>query len=148
MEPVTGQALIALIPQKPPFVLISKLLEVSEKKCKTSFVFNANHVLCQDGKLSAAGLIENIAQTCAAKVGYEYSLRGKKYPLGFIGDLRDFVYTRLPAAGEEIMTEISIDNKIFDVTVISGTITLNSAQIAHCRMKVYEEPESKREGKP
>ncbi len=80
MTPIAGDALIALIPQKPPFVLISRLVEVSEKKCRTTFVFGADHVLCDKGRLTAAGLIENMAQTCAAKVGYEYSLRGKNTP--------------------------------------------------------------------
>lgn len=142
MEPVTGDALIALIPQKPPFVLISRLIEVSEKKCVTAFTFNASHVLCSKGRLMPAGLIENIAQTCAAKVGYEYALRGKKYPLGFIGDLKDFVYTQLPLAGEEIVTEIEIEHEIFEVTLISGTVKLGGKEIAGCRMKVYAEPQA------
>ena len=141
MKPVTGDALIALIPQKPPFVLISRLIEVSEKKCSTAFIVDANHVLCHKGRLTPAGLIENIAQTCAAKVGYEYSLQGKKYPIGFIGDLKDFWHTQLPLAGEEIITEIEIEHGIFQVTIISGVVRLDNREIAHCRMKVYAEPE-------
>jgi predicted hotdog family 3-hydroxylacyl-ACP dehydratase len=141
MEPVTGDALIALIPQKPPFVLISKLLQVDNKRCITSFTCTADHVLCDKGKLTVAGLIENIAQTCAAKVGYEYSLKGKKYPIGFIGDLKDFTCSVLPAAGEEMKTNIEIEHEIFDVTVIKGVVLLNDKEIAHCKMKVYSQGE-------
>ena len=61
----------------------------------------------------------------------------------FIGDVRDFEFTHLPKAGEEIVTEILIEHKIFDVTIISGTIKLNGEEIASCKMKIFEEPEAK-----
>ncbi len=143
MLPVTGEKLIDLIPQKQPFVLISSLNEVTEKTCSTTFSFNANHVLCTNGKLSSAGLMENIAQTCAAKMGYECWTQRKKIPVGFIGDVRDFEFIRLPEAGEEITTEIQIENKIFDVTIISGSIKLNGEEIASCKMKIFVESEDK-----
>lgn len=141
--PITGQNLIDLIPQKPPFVLISSLLAVSEEHSVTTFKFDGNHVLCHDGKLTTGGLMENIAQTAAAKTGYECSMRGKKLPIGFIGDVRDFVCTRLPNVGEELITEINITNKIFDVTIISGTVKLKGEEIASCNMKIFVEPETK-----
>ena len=141
--PVSGQNLIDLIPQKPPFVLVSTLHEVSENHSITSFVFDANHVLCNNGKLTLAGLMENIAQTAAAKMGYECNVLGKKIPIGFIGDVRDFSFTKLPAAGEEIVTEIVITNQIFDVSIITGSVKLNGEEIAHCKMKIFVEPEAK-----
>lgn len=141
--PINGQNLIDLIPQKPPFVLISALLEVSEGHSVTSFVFDQNHVLCEDGKLTTGGVMENIAQTAAAKTGYQSFMKGKKVPIGFIGDVRDFTCTRLPKIGEELTTEIRISNKIFDVTLITGTVKLNGEQIASCKMKIFEEPEAK-----
>lgn len=141
--PVSGQNLIDLIPQKPPFVLVSTLLEVSEEHSVTSFVFDQNHVLCENGKLTSGGVMENIAQTAAAKTGYQSFMKGKKVPIGFIGDVRDFVCIRLPEVGEELITEVRITNKIFDVTIITGTVKLNGEQIASCKMKIFEEPETK-----
>ena len=101
--PITGQNLIDLIPQKPPFVLVSSLLAVSDNHSVTTFSFDNNHVLCNNGKLTTAGLMENIAQTAAAKMGYECDLLGKKIPIGFIGDVRDFTFTQLPVVGEEML---------------------------------------------
>jgi len=143
MLPVVGHKLIDLIPQKPPFVLVSSLLAVSEKHSITSFVFDANHVLCHNGKLTIAGLMENIAQTAAAKMGYECNVLGKKTPIGFIGDVRDFTFTKLPVVGEEIQTEITITNQIFHVSIITGSVKLNGEEIAHCKMKIFVEPEAK-----
>ncbi len=143
MLPISGQKLIDLIPQKPPFVLISALLAVSESNSVTSFVFDEKHVLCTNGKLTVAGLMENMAQTAAVKMGYECNILGKKIPIGFIGDVRDFSFTKLPSAGEEIETEITITNQIFDVSMITGSIKLNGEEIANGKMKIFVEPETK-----
>ena len=143
MLPVTGDELIALIPQKPPFVFVSTLLEVSESHSITTFRFDESQLLCYNGKLSAGGLIENIAQTAATKNGYLSAVKGRKPPVGFIGDVRDFVCTRLPKVGDEITTEIRVTNEIFDVTIIAGTVSLNGEEIASCKMKIFEVPESK-----
>ncbi len=139
MKIISGEELVALIPQKPPFVLISSLLKVTEDNCTTTFQIPENHVLCSNHKLQASGLIENMAQTCAAKLGYEYNLLGKPMPIGFIGDVRDFHCSELPGAGTRISTEIKIDNRVFDVTVISGKVFLDGREIASCKMKVFVE---------
>lgn len=141
--PITGQNLIDLIPQKPPFVLISSLQQVSDNHSISTFKFTESHVLCNDGKFTIGGIMENIAQTAAAKMGYECNLLGKKIPIGFIGDVRDFSYTKLPLVGEEIETEIIITNQIFDVSIITGSVKLNGEEIAHCKMKIFVEPETK-----
>lgn len=141
--PISGQKLINLIPQKPPFVLVSTLQQVSNAHAVTTFVFDQKHPLCSEGKLTVAGLMENIAQTAAAKMGYECNLLGKKIPIGFIGDVRDFSFTKLPVVGEEIETEIIITNQIFDVSIITGSVKLNGEEIANCKMKIFVEPEDK-----
>jgi predicted hotdog family 3-hydroxylacyl-ACP dehydratase len=141
--PISGQKLINLIPQKPPFVLVSTLQQVSNAHAVSTFVFDQKHPLCSEGKLTVAGLMENIAQTAAAKMGYECNLQNKKIPIGFIGDVRDFSFTKLPVVGEEIETEIIITNQIFDVSIITGSVKLNGEEIANCKMKIFVEPEDK-----
>ncbi len=141
--PVAGNALIDLIPQKPPFVLVDALVEISEHDCKTTFTVSENHVLCNNGDLSAAGLIENIAQSCAAKAGYEYLLAGKQIPVGFIGDVRNFVCAKRPKVNQTITTSIHIENKVFGFSLISGKIELEGEEIASCKMKIFvNEPEN------
>jgi predicted hotdog family 3-hydroxylacyl-ACP dehydratase len=135
--PVAGDALIDLIPQKPPFVLIDALVAISEHDCKTTFTVTENHVLCNKGVLSAAGLIENMAQTCAAKAGYEYMQAGKQIPVGFIGDVRNFVCIKRPLVNQVITTSIHIDNQVFGFSLITGKIELEGEEIASCKMKIF-----------
>jgi len=142
MLPISGAELINLIPQKPPFVFISSLLQLDDVCCKTSFKFDDNQVLCFDGSLSPGGLLENIAQTAACKVGYEDFVKGKKHTVGFIGEIRDFVFSRLPKSGEELTTEVVVERKVFNVHIISGKTIANGEQIASCVMKIFMEPEA------
>lgn len=139
MTPITGSDLIKLIPQKPPFVFIGALHHVSETACVTSFVIDGKGILCDNGCLNPSGLIENMAQTCAAKAGYECALANLPIPFGFIGDIKDFTYTYLPVDGEEIFTEIKIESRIFNVTIIAAEISVKGESIAHAKMKIYSE---------
>jgi predicted hotdog family 3-hydroxylacyl-ACP dehydratase len=137
--PLSGEDVVVLIPQKKPFLLIDKLLEVSKQHCMTSFVAGNDHVLVNDGKLTTAALIENIAQTCAAMAGYESVLAGKPIPIGFIGDVRHFECFFLPKATDEILTTVAIENKVFNVSILSGKIELNNNLVATCTMKIFVE---------
>jgi predicted hotdog family 3-hydroxylacyl-ACP dehydratase len=142
MLPISGDQLTQLIPQKPPFVFISALTEVSEQTCTTTFRFEADHVLCENGKLSSAGLMENIAQTSGCKLGYEDFMKGKTHSRAFIGEIRDFIYTRLPKVGEELTTVVTIESKVFGVVAVaSAVVKVNDVEIASCKMKIFFEPE-------
>lgn len=135
--PIPAEIVAQMLPQKAPFVLVSEILSLSETSCTTSFSIPENHVLVFDGKLSAAGLMENIAQSCAAMMGAAGQAKGEAPKVGFIGDIRNFNCSLLPAAGEKIATTITIENQIFDVTMIAGAVFLNKEKIADCQMKIF-----------
>lgn len=145
MFPISGDELTALIPQKIPFVFITSLNEVNATSCVTSFRIDEGNVLALNGKLSNAGLLENIAQTSGCKLGYEDFMQGKKGKLGFIGEVKDFTFSRLPTVGEELTTTVIIEKVVFGVTIISGKINVNREEIASCQMKVFFEPEPEEE---
>jgi predicted hotdog family 3-hydroxylacyl-ACP dehydratase len=137
MFPISGEMLAGLIPQKQPFTFLNSLEEVSETTCTTKFKAEAGNVLCDNGKLNPAGLLENIAQTSGCKLGYENFLKGKSNTLGFIGEVSEFSYNRLPAIEEELTTTVTIEKKVFDVLIISGKVKIGNEEIAQCRMKVF-----------
>ena len=138
MNRIIGDALLELIPQRPPFVLIDALVSVDDTSCTTAFTISGDHVLCDDGKLNPSGLIENMAQTAAAMSGYAAHTKGIKQGIGFIGDIRDFSYTQLPSVGDEIITRATIDTAIFDVVIVTGMVTLTGREIASCKMKIFK----------
>lgn len=126
-----------LIPQKPPFVMIDKLLSVTETTTQTGFYIPEDNIFVQHGVFKEPGLVENIAQTAAAGAGYVSLTQNKPVQVGYIGAVNNLQVFALPKAGHELITEITTENQIFDVTLISGKITCNGQLIAQCKMKIF-----------
>ena len=134
---ITINDIQSLIPQKPPFVMIDKLLSVTETATTTGFTIKADNIFVQDGVFKEPGLVENIAQTAAASAGYVSHTENKPVLVGYIGAVNNLQVFALPKTGDELITEITTENQIFDVTLISGKITCNGQLIAQCKMKIY-----------
>ena len=127
----------SLIPQKPPFVMVDKLIAFSETGTTTGFTIKADNIFVKDGIFKEPGLVENIAQTAAARAGYVSKTQNKPVMVGYIGAVSGLQVLALPKTGDELITEITIENQIFDVTLISGKITCNDQLIAQCKMKIF-----------
>ena len=59
-----------LIPQRHPIVLVDRLLDSDVEKSVSDFLIREDCVFVEDGRMVSAGLMENIAQTCALRIGY------------------------------------------------------------------------------
>ena len=128
----------SLIPQKHPFVMVGKLLTVDETLTRSSFIINSGNVMVKNGFFQEAGLMENIAQTAAFRAGYLAHTENKPVANGYIGSVKNFEVYGLPKINDEIITEINIEDRVFNVTVLTGKIWLNNTLIAGCEMKVFE----------
>lgn len=60
----------ALLPQQPPFIMIDALTDFSEKETATRLTVRKDNIFVERGLLTAYGVLENMAQTCAARLGY------------------------------------------------------------------------------
>ena len=134
---ITIDNIETLIPQRHPFVMIDKLLSYNETTTKTGFSIKADNIFVEDGLFREPGLVENIAQTAAARAGYVSQTENKPVLVGYIGSISNLRVFFLPKNGDELITEITIENQIFDVTLISGKITCNEQLIAQCKMKIF-----------
>jgi predicted hotdog family 3-hydroxylacyl-ACP dehydratase len=129
--------IIPLIPQKPPFVLVDQLLFADEDITRSSFTVKADTIFVKDNHFQEAGLLENIAQTAALRAGYFAHTENKPVKLGYIGAVKDLEIFGLPKVGNELLTEITIIDTIFDVTVIAGKVLHKGQLLAQCEMKVF-----------
>ena len=117
--------------------MIDKLLSFSETSTTTGFSIKADNIFVENGLLKEPGLVENIAQTAAARAGYVSQTENKPVLVGYIGSISNLLVFSLPKTGSELITEIIIENQIFDVTLISGKITCNGQPVAQCKMKIF-----------
>ena len=125
-----------LIPQGPPFVMVDKLLYSDGHITCTTFRITPGNPLVEKGRLSAAGLIENIAQTVAAGAGYAARAVNESVRPGYIISVKDLEIKALPEIEAELMTEITITARVADIIVISGKTTCNGKVIATGEMKI------------
>ena len=137
MPMITINNIETLIPQRPPFVMIDKLLSFSESTTTTGFIIKADNIFVEAGLFKEPGLVENIAQTAAARAGYVSQTENKPVLVGYIGAVNNLQVFTLPKTGDELITEIIIENQIFDVTLILGKVTCNQKLIAQCNMKIF-----------
>jgi predicted hotdog family 3-hydroxylacyl-ACP dehydratase len=133
----TEQDIVSLIPQRPPFVMIDEIVYSDENSTRSSFVVKASNIFVANNVLQEPGLVENIAQTAAARAGYNAKQENKPVRLGYIGAIKNLQVNSLPAVNETITTEITIVHQVFDVSVISGKIICNNIVLAQCEMKIF-----------
>lgn len=126
-----------LLPQQEPFVMIGRLDHFDMIIVKTSTHVSTDNIFVEDGLMSASGIVENIAQTCAARIGFinKYILK-KGISIGYIGAVRNFSITRLPRVGELLNTEVVIKEEIFGMVLASATVAVNDEIIAHTEIKI------------
>ena len=135
--------ILELLPQRPPFVMVDHLVDYSETQTTCELTIRKDNVFCENGELAAAGLIEHIAQTCAARLGYynKYVLKvGVR--LGFIGEVKDLEIVRLPREGETLSTTIVVMQEIFDVTLVNAEVRVGTEMIATTRLKIAQGEQS------
>lgn len=123
------------IPQRPPIVMIDNILESHSDRFVTDFLVRRDNVFVEKNLFREAGMMENIAQTCAARIGF--CSADESVPIGVIGGITDFVLHRNPRVGETLTTSISVVADMGAALVVGAETFVNEELIATCSMKVF-----------
>ena len=134
---INEEQILKLLPQSAPMVMVDAVLYSDEQKTTTAFFIKKENIFCENGFLREPGMIENIAQSAATRSGYEQFKADKPAKTGYIGAIGKYKTYKLPLAEQEIRTEITVLNQIFDVTLIKGVISQNDEVMAECEMKIF-----------
>ena len=126
-----------VLPQQEPFVMISRivLLDAVRTICETEI--HPDNIFVEDGCFSASGLIENIAQTCAARIGYinKYMLK-KAVQIGVVGAIRKMEIFYLPKVGQQISTIVEVKEEVFGMTLALAKVLQGDQILASTEMKI------------
>ncbi len=134
---VDTDTILNYIPQRAPIVLVSRIYKSDETSIVTGFDITDNHILTQDGNLSESGVIENMAQSAAARAGYEAVKNSSTPVIGFIGNIKDLVIHHLPKSGNEILTEVVTKTQVMNVSIIEAKSYCQNQLVASCEMKIF-----------
>jgi 3-hydroxyacyl-[acyl-carrier-protein] dehydratase len=134
--------ILTYIPQRPPFIMIDELADVTEKSARTTFTIQDDNIFVTDGYFSESGMIENMAQTAGASTGYKSHIAGKPTPIGFFAALKNVNIISLPKAGDTITTEIVFQQTLLNFHLVTGRVLLDGNEIANGEFKIFESPET------
>jgi predicted hotdog family 3-hydroxylacyl-ACP dehydratase len=129
--------ILEYIPQRPPFVMVDKLLFSSDKQTITNLTISPENLLCENGFLYEAGMIENIAQSVAAGSGYQSKQKNENAPKGMIGSIKKLQIRKRPGVGETIKTVVNLIADFDNALVVEGSISVGDEIIASCQMNVF-----------
>ena len=136
MKALEDITLKELIPQRPPFVMIDKVLSCDMTFTVTQLEIRSDNIFCEDNRLTAEGLMENIAQTCAARMGYINLNRGETVKIGVIGAVSNLEVFRTPEVSERIVTTIEVMEELFQITLVNAVVRCGTETLAQANMKI------------
>lgn len=124
------------IPQRPPFVFIDTIVEMSTTNAVTQFTVPKENPLVEDGRLTLAGLIENSAQTCAARAGWVQRQQQLEVKIGYIGAIKQMDVTCFPSVGQTLTTEANVVQEVMNICMMEVKTFLGNKQIASTIIKL------------
>ena len=126
-----------ILPQRHPFIMIDRLTHYDEVVTSTSLLVSSHNIFVEKGRMLATGLIENMAQTGAARMGYiNLYVNHGKVVLGFIGEVKRLAIHRLPRVGECVETTVEVRSEVLSTLLVQATMRAGGEVVAEGSMKI------------
>lgn len=126
----------SLIPQRPPFVMVDRILSCDDTDAATELSVRQDNILLEETHLSSAGVVENMAQSCAVRMGCVNAMKNEPIRLGYIGEIKNLKIYRLPLLNEVLTTEVHVMMDYFDMTLASVCTKIGDEIVAEARLKL------------
>jgi 3-hydroxyacyl-[acyl-carrier-protein] dehydratase len=131
------ERIIKYLPQRAPFVMVESLWVNNETTTVTSLTITSDNCLCENDYFIESGLLENMAQTAAVRVGYGFIEAGLDVPVGFITAIKDLKVFRYPEVGDTIYTEAEHVNDVMNFSIVKGRVYVNQQLVAEAEVRVF-----------
>ena len=132
-EPISADNILL---QQPPFRYVDELTCYEDGFARTRYTVPKENMLIEYGRLTSAGVMEHMAQSSAARVGYESKyIRHIPVQIGFIGQIKNFEVMRSPRSGEILETEVKTEYEMMGITLASITVFINGEPVARGQLK-------------
>ena len=116
--------------------MVDRVTTFNDVDAITELTVREDNIFVDGGQLSAAGIIENMAQSCAARMGCLNMMRSEAVRIGFIGDIRDCNIMRQPQQGEVVTTTVHIVEEVFHLTLADVCSMVGDEPVASARVKI------------
>lgn len=125
-----------ILPQQPPFVFVDTIHECDTVSAEVSFTVREGGTLVRDGRLLPGGLVEHMAQACAAMSGYiAVYIRHIPFSIGYLGQVRGLDVKRFPRTGETLRTSVRTIEEIFGILMAEVRVFSDGELLASAIIK-------------
>ena len=114
--------------------MIDRLVSSDAVFSVTELEVRPDNLFVDNGRMTAAGLVENIAH--AARIGYINLNSGETVKIGVIGSISNLNIARTPKVGEHLVTTIKLLEEVFQVTLVEAIVKSDDEVLAQCNMKI------------
>jgi predicted hotdog family 3-hydroxylacyl-ACP dehydratase len=81
--------------------------------------------------------MENVAQTAALGVGYQYRQAGQSIRVGFIGAYKDVIINRTSRVSETLRTTLTVKHSVMNCTSYDAIVKIDDEVIASMEVKLF-----------
>lgn len=130
-------SVLDILPQQEPFIMIDAMLHYDDTRTTTSLEIRDSSIFLSGDRFTSSGVIENIAQTCAARIGYinKYILK-RDITAGVVAAIKKFEISEWPHIGDVITTDVEIQAEAFGMMLAMATVRLDGKEIATAEIKL------------
>ncbi|MDR1667361.1 MAG: pseudouridylate synthase [Bacteroidales bacterium] len=133
---------LELIPQRYPFVMIDRIVHFQAATIVTALKILPDNIFVDNGVLTEAGIIESIAQTCAARMGYiakymESGGENGKIKIGLVGAVKDMVIEKCPLIDSEMTVTVTVVAEIPPVLLVQTQANVGEKTVACGKMTIF-----------
>ena len=126
-----------ILPQREPFVMVGRIVHFEMGMSVSETTVREDNLFVEDGFFSPCGIMENIAQTCASRIGiYNRYVLGNDVQIGYIGAIRDCSFAGRVPAGSVLTTRIDVLEEIFGMTLASASVECDGRTVAAANLKL------------
>ncbi len=128
----------SLVPHRPPFLLVDRLLEFTGQiGVVESVPAPDNLFLDEDGYIEIIAMVEIMAQAAAAVKGYSDIRNGRAIRKGFLVDVREFQFKKRCHEGDIILVRVEIAKCFSGFSIVNGSIVCRGREIAAGALKLW-----------
>ena len=129
--------IIDLIPQREPIVMVDKFVGITNGISETQLTIKNDNIFVENDCFTEFGLIEHIAQSAAARVGYICRKENMPISIGYIGAISNMEIVFLPKINDMLETRIEILQEVFNITLIKAESFTDGRLAASCQMIIF-----------
>lgn len=121
-----------LLPQQAPMVMVDRLVSADEKTAETALEVCEDNLFVEDGVLKPYALVEVMAQSCAAQLGYadKYIHGRNDVRIGYIGSVKKMQVDTASRVGETLTTRVQMLENFGDMRMAVAECFIEERRIA------------------